>query len=269
MIALLPAEAAVSGTSGGQGVSGEPFLTSQLEVSSSARITIISGAAVRVHRWRAPARKGKIHPGADDNASGTAFVLELAANLAAERKGASRELQTQHHLRALERRRDRPRRQRRVRRAATARSRQGRGLLQLRHGRATARQQAHRAGRRLVEALAQAARETQRRRRLQPRAAGRSVSADGHDLDLSEAHSGAEFLHRRTRGLPSSDGYAREARLRGPRAHHQLCAKPDPRSRERARAARIRARRTERFAAAVRARRCALISAPFPITRPK
>ena len=30
--------------------------------------------------------EGQIHPGADDNASGTAFVLELAANLAAEQK---------------------------------------------------------------------------------------------------------------------------------------------------------------------------------------
>ena len=30
--------------------------------------------------------EGKVHPGADDNASGTAAVLELAASLAEEQK---------------------------------------------------------------------------------------------------------------------------------------------------------------------------------------
>ena len=47
-----------------------------MSTSSSARITITWAWAASI-RWR-PAMTGTVHPGADDNASGTAGVIELA-----------------------------------------------------------------------------------------------------------------------------------------------------------------------------------------------
>ena len=51
--------------------------------------------------------EGKIHPGADDNASGTAAVLELAASLAEERKAKPEEFRRGDRVRALVGGRDR------------------------------------------------------------------------------------------------------------------------------------------------------------------
>ena len=53
-----------------------------MNTSSSARITIISVLGEQFSL--APSLAGTVHPGADDNASGTAGVIELAKHFAAQ-----------------------------------------------------------------------------------------------------------------------------------------------------------------------------------------
>ncbi len=51
--------------------------------------------------------ENKIHPGADDNASGVAWVMEQAASLARERSRTSRKISARNYLRLLVGRRNR------------------------------------------------------------------------------------------------------------------------------------------------------------------
>ena len=131
-------------------------------------------------RRRDPARcerageENKIHPGADDNASGVAWVMELAARARAGTRGASGEIPARHDLRLLDGRGDRDDRLGRFLREAAGAAREDRRLREFRHGRPVARQQADVARRRLVERLAATDRESECRRRFQPRPAGRS-----------------------------------------------------------------------------------------------
>ena len=147
----------------------------------------------------------KVHPGADDNASGVAAVLS-AAGAAQERPA-----RPQRRRRLLVRRGSGPARVGGVHRHAARSARSARRLLQLRHGRPPARRHAAGAGRRLEPGVGRVGRVGERRAEAEAHDPGRSQPADRLVVLQPGGRADAGVLHRQPRGLPPAD------RHRGPR----------------------------------------------------
>ena len=205
---------------------------------------------------------GKIHYGADDNASGTAAVLAAGRALAKKQRVAARAAGL------LVGRGDRPHRLERLRHHAAGAGRSAGRLLQLRHGRPHAGQQAHRAGRGQQPGLAAAHRARQRRRRLRPGAAGRPLPADRRRQLQPRRRAEPGVLHRHARRLPQAQRHRRQDQLRGPRSRRRLRGGARLARRRAARGARLRQGRPERQQGGGRRRACASSPARFPTTPP-
>ena len=212
--------------------------------------------------------EGKIHPGADDNASGTAAVLELAASLAEERKDETGGISPRDRVCVLVRGGNWDDRLFLFCRASAVHAVERRRLPELRHGGPASRKQAEPARCRIVEGVAALDREAQRRGRIQSVAPGRSLFADGRDGVLSEGRAGAEFFHRRPRRLSPADRHRRQTRLRRIGADHEVRARFGRGSRERRGASRLREGATKRTSPAA-AKPCASSWARSPTTPPK
>jgi hypothetical protein len=159
---------------------------------------------------------GRVHGGADDNASGDAAVLALGEELSKQQRPrhgmlafwSGEELGLLGSAAFVA--------SRRFRSADLA------GLSQLRHGRAHAGQQAERPGQRYERHLGEDGRAGERPGRLQRQSTARSLPADRrHELQLRRC-AVPELLHRLARRLPQTERYGGQDRLRRPRAHRRL-----------------------------------------------
>jgi hypothetical protein len=164
----------------------------------------------------------QIHHGADDNASGTATVLNIADALAKQPRkrnlligfwsGEELGLLGSNAF---------------VNKPPGA-ARSGRRLSQLRHGRPRQRQQADRAGDGHERHVAEAARAGERRGRIRSGAAGRSVPADRRRQLQHRERRVPDLLHRRAPGVPQAQRHGRQDQLRGSRSRRRVSRRQSP-----------------------------------------
>ena len=172
-----------------------------------------------------PEERGQIHPGADDNASGVAGLLEIAQSLAHRRQngslaGARRDVVfaawsgeelglygSTHWVKAALR--DAPS----ANGDAPSAAAEGRGVSQHGHDRAPAAAGGL-AGRRIQRGVAQNDRATQRRRRPTAQAGQRRVPADRRDRVLPARSADRQRVYRGSRRLSHPAGHRGAPQLR-------------------------------------------------------